>query len=205
MHVKMESPGILLKFKNQSKKVTEKPALIMVIKTDIMNLNWLLYGLVPLSLCRKMNCHKLWLDFFYLLWRKDNISFYCSSCLQRIMDKWVQSDQDPLKYLHYMLGVIFFNVKSWQIITIWRESLWALFHEKERHKCGSFFICQTREFIKAASPLISISIQPQPYTCWYTHVFLQKAFLQSCPTSSLHIFQWICLILWPKSNITSGL
>lgn len=44
----------------------------------------------------------------YIFWRKDdNISCYCSLYLQRIMDKWVQSDQDPLKYLHYVLGVIF--------------------------------------------------------------------------------------------------
>lgn len=62
MHVKMESPGNLLKFKIQSKKLTEIAALIMVIKTDIMNLKWSLYSIIPLSLCKKMNCHKLWFN-----------------------------------------------------------------------------------------------------------------------------------------------
>lgn len=64
MQGKMESPGSLLKFKSQSKKLTENPALITVIKTDIMNLNWSWYTLVPLSLCKEMNCHKLGFDAF---------------------------------------------------------------------------------------------------------------------------------------------
>lgn len=62
MCVKMESPVNLLKFKIQSQKVTENAVLIMVIKTDIMNLNWSQYSLIALSLWKKMNCHKLWLD-----------------------------------------------------------------------------------------------------------------------------------------------
>lgn len=32
--------------------------LIMVLKTDIMNLNWFLYSLIPCSLSKK-NCSKL--------------------------------------------------------------------------------------------------------------------------------------------------
>lgn len=40
MHVKIESPVNLFKFKIQSQKLTENAVSIMVIKTDIMNLNW---------------------------------------------------------------------------------------------------------------------------------------------------------------------
>lgn len=50
--------------------MTENLTLIMVIKTDIMNLNWSLYNLIPLSLCKKMNYHKLWFDTSFSILQK---------------------------------------------------------------------------------------------------------------------------------------